>query len=450
MSSDSLSMPSSEPDSPAYPLSLESTPTQTAPTPPRQINCIETWSTTLDSTTPEDFAALVNEMAVEDASPILDISGLPSITLQSLQHYCHGEWQSMHDLSLCLEAFAKLYNLNIAAGNILTGTAIADIQEGRTVHAWERATYADMDATAPLDLPYMTGIVHHINHFTVLYICQEYWTILDPLTVHRRPPHWMPEANLHRSLRRYYQDHDIPTPSLPRYRALPRISIQNDHPHQWSCGTVALLTLIHLILGCPPPHKIRENSISKQHTYRFHQTVLKWYVQGRIPNIWEDGCIATPVRAAGPLEPVHNHPRSLEATITTVPKGTITFAPLAAPAQPRARPAPERTQPPSHPRPTTRGRPRRNPEPQGPLPQGRSRDTRTRADSTPDRPAPERTVPNITPVPVGTRTSLQQTDIRNWARPRPKQTQPMGPPPPPTPPHTPPRTPTPPKNKKIP
>ena len=128
-------------------------------------------------------------MAVEDASPILDISGLPSITLQSLQHYCHGEWQSMHDLSLCLEAFAKLYNLNIAAGNILTGTAIADIQEGRTVHAWERATYADMDATAPLDLPYMTGIVHHIYHFTVLYICQEYWTILDPLTVHRRPPH---------------------------------------------------------------------------------------------------------------------------------------------------------------------------------------------------------------------------------------------------------------------
>ena len=266
-----------------YPLTQDTSPSQSDTTeqpqqdsPVHPHNRIAHWNQLLDSTAPEDFAAIVREMATYDSSIFPNINGKLAISLLSLQHYCFGEWQSSMELTLCLEAFAKLYNIDIYSGHILHGTDVHSLLRGTAIGQWSRRGRFTTDPalSGPLDLPYITGLVHHSNHFVVVYICREYWTGLDPLHDHPRPPGWITQANVHRSLRRFYQNRDREVPHLPQYRQLPRISIQDDQPHQWSCGTIALLTLIHIILGAPPPHVIPDNNITQLHTYRFHQTLL--------------------------------------------------------------------------------------------------------------------------------------------------------------------------------
>ena len=77
----------------------------------------------------------------------------------------------------------------------------------------------------------MVGILHLSNHFITIYICNDYWTVSDPLepTPPRRHPIPTWEAKIHASLRTINNALHLPPPRLPRYRSLPTpLSIQSD------------------------------------------------------------------------------------------------------------------------------------------------------------------------------------------------------------------------------
>ena len=99
-------------------------------------NIIGIWGDRLQTLQPPDFTAIVNEMVRLDSTPFPDINNLGRMSLLNLQHFCYGEWQSSHELSDCLEAFAKLYNIDISEGHILPEPAIGNIKYGRAIEYW--------------------------------------------------------------------------------------------------------------------------------------------------------------------------------------------------------------------------------------------------------------------------------------------------------------------------
>ena len=76
-----------------------------------------------------------------------------------------------------------------------------------------------------------------------------------------------------------YQHHNEQFPPTPRYRRVQRIAIQNDSPLEpWSCGTIAILTTLHLTLGNTRPDRIPANSITRQQMLNLHQALLQWLI----------------------------------------------------------------------------------------------------------------------------------------------------------------------------
>ena len=91
------------------------------------------------------------------------------------------------------------------------------------------------------------------GHFVTFYMCQEYWPLLDPLEDALLDPTRI-QRKLHRALRESLTFRNLPIPPLPEYRQLPKIAIQWDSPRPlWSCGTFAMSTTLHLLLGGIPP-----------------------------------------------------------------------------------------------------------------------------------------------------------------------------------------------------
>jgi len=98
--------------------------------------------------------------------------------------------------------------------------------------------------------------------------------------------------NILTALATTYLHHNLPVPTLPPFRRVNRIAIQNDFPlAAWSCGTKAIPTTLHLTLGQIRPGKINIDIINRRHILTFHQTLLKWLIMGTPPNLWDLNCI---------------------------------------------------------------------------------------------------------------------------------------------------------------
>ena len=89
---------------------------------------------------------------------------------------------------------------------------------------------------------------------------------------------------------------------LPVYRRVNRISIQNDSPlPSWSCGTIALLTTIHLTLGNTRPDRIATNSITRHQMLTLHQAILRWLIIGTPLDLWQLQCLNTDIVQITPI-----------------------------------------------------------------------------------------------------------------------------------------------------
>ena len=85
----------------------------------------------------------------------------------------------------------------------------------------------------------------------------------------------------------------LPTPPLPNYKAIHKIAIQSDGPSgAWSCGTYAMLAILHLMLSDKRPDQLPYNTISRNNMTSFHKALLHWYILGIPPDLWRLQCVS--------------------------------------------------------------------------------------------------------------------------------------------------------------
>jgi len=165
-------------------------------------------------------------------------------------------------------------------------------------------------------------------------MCPDYWTILDPLIDNYTPDHNM-ITNVTRAMTTTYQHHHEQCPPLPRYRKVNRIAIQSDAPiPSWSCGTVAILTLLHLTLGSIRPDLIATNSITCHQMLSLHEAILRWLIIGTPPDLWQLQCLNSNIIQISPIEIPLNLTRCALLQTPSLPRGIPFSPPQGAPLYP--------------------------------------------------------------------------------------------------------------------
>ena len=142
-------------------------------------------------------------------------------------------------------------------------------------------------------------------HFVTFYMCEEYWSTIDPL-LNGMPPSPRMQYKLLRALNESFNSHHIPFPALPPYRQLPRIAIQRDAPLPLrSCGIFAMSTTLHLLLGGRRPHSPPTNYITRADMMVLNMALLELLVLAPTPRPMDDQL--SPRRHPNPTRGLHNH-----------------------------------------------------------------------------------------------------------------------------------------------
>ena len=132
--------------------------------------------------------------------------------------------------------------------------------------------------------------------------------------------------NISTAIATTYLHHNLPVPRLPPFRRVYRIAIRNDFPHAaLSCGTIAILAILHLTLGQIQPGNINTNNTNRRHTLTFHQALLQWLILGTPPNLWNLKCINKGIVRCEPIHfsVTHSHCGFMQSL--TLPIGTSTI-----------------------------------------------------------------------------------------------------------------------------
>jgi hypothetical protein len=108
------------------------------------------------------------------------------------------------------------------------------------------------------------------------YMCGDYWSILDPLPENMSSPPII-KYKLHRTLWGSFNSRNRPIRSLPPYRQLPMIAVQQNPPlPSWSFGTFTMSTALHLLLGGRTPHSLPAHYLTRDHTMDPHRALSFW------------------------------------------------------------------------------------------------------------------------------------------------------------------------------
>ena len=109
-------------------------------------------------------------------------------------------------------------------------------------------------------------------------------------------------TNVATALATTYLHHNLQVPHLPPFRSVNQIATQHDSPQApWSCGTIAILTTLHLTLGQVRPDRINPASITRRQYLTFHHALLAWLLFVTPPNLWELNCINTDIIRIAPI-----------------------------------------------------------------------------------------------------------------------------------------------------
>ena len=136
-----------------------------------------------------------------------------------------------------------------------------------------------------------------------------------------------------------------------------RIAIQNDFPHAaWSCGTIAILTILHLTLGKIRPDNINTDNINRRHILAFHLALLQRLILSTPPNLWNLNCINKNIIRFEPTQYSVAHAQcgfmqslSLPIGINTIPRHYHTHNTPSPPEHVNLNPAPKLATPPAIP-----------------------------------------------------------------------------------------------------
>jgi hypothetical protein len=223
-----------------------------APTP---IPTIRDWAHLLHTHTHEEGASLALFNKDHICPPCMDVSGAALICPSQIHHYIVGEWQGTLEIQECLEGIFRLRQLDPSISLLQQPEIDQILCIGESPTSWTRARhFPPPGEPTHASIPTCCGPWHNRSrHFLTFYMCQKYRSIFYPFEEDLPEPPRM-QCKLHRALRGSFTSRNLPIPPVPAYRQLPRISIQRDAPRPlWSCGTFAMSTTLHLLLGGIPP-----------------------------------------------------------------------------------------------------------------------------------------------------------------------------------------------------
>ena len=193
-----------------------------------------------------------------------------------MQPYTYGEWQGILEVRECLDGIFKLIRLVPSISMIQPLEAAQFLVIGKAPYRWTRARhFPEADSTQQLSIPTACGPWHDsAGHFLTLYISKDYWTFLDPLRDLPHPPLDM-QSNIHIALSESFRARNLQDPTLPQYMQVPRISVEQDAPRPaWSCGTIAMCTILNLLFGDRHPHELSGQYITRAHMFILHRALL--------------------------------------------------------------------------------------------------------------------------------------------------------------------------------
>ena len=185
--------------------------------PPSPIHTLSDWTDILRSHSHTEFAEVVRSHTTASCHPCPDVSGVSDIALSDVLDFSFGSWQSDAWVALCLEGIFKILNLDPAISLLNQAEINQLLTRGDTPTRWRRQRHfhdADTDVT-PARIPTCCGPWHNgADHFVTMYICPDYWTILDPLVTgpYPRGRRLLTEANLHQALSTSFTARGLPTP----------------------------------------------------------------------------------------------------------------------------------------------------------------------------------------------------------------------------------------------
>ena len=237
--------------------------------------------------------------------PFPDVTGKMSLQAMQIEHFTFSSWQSTWDVHSVITGLLKLlgkYN----PSSLLSQPEIDQVLlVGKAPGRWmsDRHFGNHNEYSGPLDIPFICGpwCIDGM-HFVVFFLCQNYWTILDPAT---ESPDTQPcmQDFLKEALSEAYLSKKLLLPEIPCFQPFPRLAVQQDHPYKpWSCGTFAMLTTLHIILGQKRPDQIPGKSISRKNMLNFHASLLVWVLHGKPPDIWMIDCLNTSIVDCPPIK----------------------------------------------------------------------------------------------------------------------------------------------------
>ena len=215
-----------------------------------------------------------------------------------IEHFTYGAWQSTWDVDPCLIGILKLLGKYKPCQILLAQDLNNILRKGKAPDKWTKERHFGKNRMflGPLHAPFICGPWYNGDgHFITFYLCKDYWTLLDPLYEDSSLEEIMHE-NVSKALSEAYKSDHNTSPLIPMFRKVHKLATQKDHPYRaWSCGTFAMLTCIHLVLGNKKPDEMPENCISRQNMENFHAALLEWLLNGKKPDLWEIGSLNTSV-----------------------------------------------------------------------------------------------------------------------------------------------------------
>jgi len=156
------------------------------------------------------------------------------------------------------------------------------LRTGHTPTRWFHSRhFTDPSSDIQAHIPTACGAWYNgEHHFVTFYMCADYWSIMEPLQDFPLPPPGM-QSSLNRALKEAFRTRNLPIPLLPQYKEASRIVVQHDATRQyWSCGTIGMLTTLHLLLGKRRPHELSALCISRKKMLLLHKALFAWLITG--------------------------------------------------------------------------------------------------------------------------------------------------------------------------
>ena len=149
----------------------------------------------------------------------MGVSGVAFIRPSQIHHYVYGECQGTLEIQECMEGIFRLHLLDPAISLLQQPEIDPILCIGEAPTRYIRARhFPPLGDSTHATVSTCGGPWHNVAwHSVTLYVCTEFWSIIDPLKENLpKPPR--KQLKLRRAPRKSFTSRNLPIPPLPAYQ----------------------------------------------------------------------------------------------------------------------------------------------------------------------------------------------------------------------------------------